>query len=341
MLVVAMACRNETRVNSKPSSKIGYLKGQTHVHSSHSGDSTTPVADVAEWYASRGFDFIVMTDHNFISNGQSDSLLIIPGVELTQNLKTCDPPPTTEMGCLLHMNALFVDVNSDQPVDVRQDGTVSRADLYLRALEFTNKLGGIAQLNHPNMAWAANEDLIDVLVHKGVKLMEIANQNEQQSNQGDPSHPSTEALWDRILSRGSLVYGMATDDAHHYNDAARLRAQGQEVFVGNLGWIMVHARRQAADIRRAIVAGDFYSTTGVMLSRIETTATNFEIEVDSNNSAPPYTIDVIGNGGRVLQRVTGTAMTYKLADAPAGYLRATVTDSTGHRAWVQPFKVTR
>src|SRR5436190_5889757 len=70
-----------------------WLKGQTHVHSASSGDSATPPADVARWYAAHGYDFIVFTDHNAITDvaaaaADAGGLLVLPGVELTQNLRT-------------------------------------------------------------------------------------------------------------------------------------------------------------------------------------------------------------------------------------------------------------
>ena len=44
-----------------------WLKGSTHVHARPSGDSSTPIADVVVWYEQRGYDFIVLTDHNRVS----------------------------------------------------------------------------------------------------------------------------------------------------------------------------------------------------------------------------------------------------------------------------------
>src|SRR5260221_2537476 len=85
-----------------------YQKGQLHVHSNHSGDSATPPEEVARWYRAHGYDFIVMTDHNVVTALDGGDLLVIPGVELTQNLESCEPPPEPGKSCLLHVNALFV-----------------------------------------------------------------------------------------------------------------------------------------------------------------------------------------------------------------------------------------
>src|SRR5262245_7395663 len=42
----------------------GWVRGSTHVHAHPSGDSNEPIPSVIRWYEQRGYDFIVLTDHN-------------------------------------------------------------------------------------------------------------------------------------------------------------------------------------------------------------------------------------------------------------------------------------
>ena len=80
-------------VPTEPARGPGWLKGQLHLHSSASGDSETPPGDVVRWYAEHGYDFIVFTDHNRITQVPGpEGLLVMPGIELTQNLERCEPP---------------------------------------------------------------------------------------------------------------------------------------------------------------------------------------------------------------------------------------------------------
>src|SRR5262249_8334871 len=140
-LLVLAACR--------PAAPQAYLKGQLHVHTSNSGDSETSPTRVASWYAEHGFDFIVLTDHNHISTLAGGGLLVIPGVELTQTLATCDPPRGDT--CNLHVNALFVtDTTPLQWTPPANVEVATRLDLYSHALEEARRRGGLAQLNHPN-----------------------------------------------------------------------------------------------------------------------------------------------------------------------------------------------
>ena len=332
MLAIACsaACGGAT---PSPAAPGGYQKGQLHVHSSNSGDSKTPPTEVARWYRAHGYDFIVFTDHNFVTSVAGDGpLLTIAGVELTQNLQTCEPPPTAGEGCLLHVNALFVTPPAQPGLRWSPPADLHRVALYRDALGATAKLGGIAQLNHPNFHWAADAALIGELVqHDGLALFEVANQSSDVANAGDATHPSTEALWDAVLTSGGHLYGTATDDAHQYADAEAVRAQGITPDVGDKGWIMVHAAHDAAAIREAIVRGDFYASTGVVLSRAARDGDALAIDVAAESGE--CEIACIANGHQA-SRSHGRAA--RCTIPAVGYVRATVTDSHGREAWVQP-----
>jgi hypothetical protein len=67
------------------------LKGALHVHTACS-DGLLPVAEVLEIYAELGFDFVALTDHDFLLRddcyrktlrGLETELLVLEGVELT------------------------------------------------------------------------------------------------------------------------------------------------------------------------------------------------------------------------------------------------------------------
>ena len=262
------ACSRHQRAPLPPPADVrggedGFLKGQLHLHSNRSGDSATPPEEVVRWYAARGYDFIVFTDHDRVTAPPSTaSMLVIPGVELTQNLRHCTPPPPPGLKCLLHVNALFVRPPFAGLVPWGWPGGDDRLGRYRRALAVTKELGGIAQLNHPNFHYAADARLVTALAADGLTLMEVANQAWDSNNEPTDGHPSTEAIWDAVLSTGATLYGTATDDAHHYDDADAARARGDEVFVGDLGFVMVRARKDPAAIRDALARGDFYASTG-------------------------------------------------------------------------------
>src|SRR5579871_4091020 len=128
----------------------GWLKGQTHVHTGNSPDSKTPPAEVARWYAAHGFDFIVLTDHNHVTELPPEGeMLVIPGAELTVSIRDCQPPPLEGLLCLLHTNALFI-TRPEVIARWHPPEGGARLDIYAGELAFAGQAGALAQLNHPN-----------------------------------------------------------------------------------------------------------------------------------------------------------------------------------------------
>lgn len=328
---------------------LGYLKGATHVHTRHSGDSSLWPRDVIRWYDRAGFDFVVITDHNRIADPvtgelEGTDILVLPGIELTNNPPRCSPPPPAERGrCRIHVNALFLRNFSshspdERPIrhDWRARGTIERVDLYQAAIDFSRARGGLIQINHPTWHWGTDGALLAELGRRGVALVEIANTSFETWNAGTAEHPGTEAIWDAALSAGVLVWGVASDDAHHYRErviTARETA-GDKVYRPGGGFVMVRARRGQASIRAAMARGDFYSSTGVLLERAEVVGAELVVEVAASESRPT-TIRFIGDGGELLAETRGRSARFPLARAKS-YVRAVVGEPGGQRAWVQP-----
>lgn len=322
----------------------GYLKGQLHLHSSNSPDCDTLPRDVIASYAALGFDFIVFTDHNYTTEVVYDTgdLLVLTGVELTTNLDTCEPPPEPGMYCRFHVNALAVrrpapgyppwDVDNDDLVDV------TRVGVYQRHLDAAARLGGIAMLNHPTWYWGVDGALLADLAGRGMRLVEIANRGFPAWNVGDDRHPGAEQVWDDALSRGAVVWAVASDDAHHYTEAevrARIAA-GRQPYPPGLGWVMVRADKDEASIRDALARGAFYSTTGPLLAEAGPAGGALRVRVFGGE---PMTIRFVGPGGVTLSEEFAGAAAYPVDAVPAGgYVRAVVEDRAGRRAWTQPVR---
>jgi hypothetical protein len=309
----------------------GWLKGQLHSHTGRSPDSRTDPAEVAAWYAARAYDFLVITDHGVVTEVEAPpGLLVLRGVELTQNLRSCEPPPARGDACLLHVNALFVR-STAALLDFDGPPGATRLDLYARAVERGLALGGLVQLNHPNFHHAADAPLVVSLARRGVGLVEIENRAVDSGNEGDATHPSTEALWDAALAAGARVFGTATDDAHHYGDADRVRARGGTAYTGDRGFVMVRAERSEASIRDAIERGDFYGTTGLVLRRVDVTDVALELATDGATA----TFELIGDGHVVATARGATARFAREGRAERG-LRVRARDDAGRVAFTQP-----
>lgn len=309
-----------------------WLKVQLHMHTANSGDSETPVAEALRWYAGRGFDAVVVTDHNFVTAPVSaGAMLAAAGIELTQNLEACDPAPEPGLQCLLHVNALLVDPARAGRFVFPAATSARRVALFGRAIRAAEELGGVAMLNHPNFHYAADAGLLAELAGSGLVLFELANDAIDSNNAGDAGHPSTEALWDDALGRGARLFAVATDDAHHYFDEAAVTARGETAYTGDRGFVMVQAEKEPAAIRAALRRGDFYASTGVVLRSLTRADGALAVEARA-----PATIEFVGAGGAVLRRVEGTRGRIALAEVAGPYVRARVRAPDGATAWTQP-----
>lgn len=301
------------------------------MHTGNSGDSETPVDVALRWYAAHGFDFVVVTDHNYVTAPSwSGTMLALPGVELTQNSEDCEPAEAPGVRCLLHVNALFVEPRAGK-LRLPTPPSRQRRAIYGNALAVTRTLGGIALLNHPNFEYGADAELLAALAGDGLQLFELANEAIDSNNAGDAAHPSTEALWDAALGRGARLFGVATDDAHHYDDADAVRARGETAYTGDRGFVVVRAARDPTAIRAALQRGDFYASTGLLFASLA--REGGALEVSTNE---PVTIEFVGEGGAVLRASVGTRARMTLAEAPGAYLRARARAPSGARAWTQP-----
>ncbi|MBZ0231622.1 MAG: CehA/McbA family metallohydrolase [Deltaproteobacteria bacterium] len=323
-----------------------WLKGSTHVHAAPSGDSRTDVKSVIAWYESRGYDFIVLSDHNRVTRVDASAgtdvgpavrfpdkgLVVLAGIELTYNPGKCEPPPPEPEGkCRIHVNGLGVLARPEGKIEWADRKASTRVAMYRAALRWIVGAGGVVQINHPQWHWGTSSELLALLAGEGVHLVEIANVQFAKWNAGDGKRPSTEQLWDAVLTAGGTMYGIATDDAHDYDEGGGGR------YPAGGGWIMVDAPRDPDAIVRAIDLGRFYASTGVMLTRAEVWDGALEIEV-AGGAPASHVIRFIGTGGHVLSEVKGTQARLPLAGI-GGYVRAVVERKDGARAWVQPVRL--
>ena len=87
--------------------------------------------------------------------------------------------------------------------------------------------------------------------------------------------PGLEEVWDALLSSGTLLYGIAVDDAHVFKQPGNPRSPGP-----GRGWVMVRAARlEPRALLEALERGDFYASTGVELAAYDATATAITVKV--------------------------------------------------------------
>ena len=204
----------------------------------------------------------------------------------------------------------------------------------------------LAHVNHPNLGWAVSVD--DLIALRSVRFFEIYNGHPGAWNEGNDHHPSTEQMWDLVLTgrltRGDdPVYAVAVDDAHNYHTLdARASNPGR-------GWVMVRARRLTPEaIILAMEDGSFYASTGVTLEEISVNGDQFALTIRPEpnvsyatlfigtrwrdaglDNSPPVTGQmrrVRNDAGVIFAEVAGTSPSYTLQDDQM-YVRAKVISS--------------
>ena len=284
-----------------------WFKGNTHCHTSTSSDSSTPIEDLMSWYKGNGYDFIVVTDHNQYttqsalnsltdSGGRAitdDSFIIIPGEELTTSAH--------------HINGL------DLPMRLGTASTISAS------FELVWSSGGLPQLNHPEYNYIRSSDIIEEISEMdGPMFLEVFNSHPIVVQR---SGPSSEDIWDGVLSTGRMMWGVAVDDAHTLVDGDKPPGGG-----------FIYVEADSLDnesIMSAMAAGRFYASSGARLENFSHTRSLYDVD------APGATeIVFISQGGAVLERVSGEFASYSFRGDEV-YVRARVESPEGF-AWTQP-----
>ena len=299
-----------------------WFKGNLHTHTLNSDGDSTP-DDVVRWYREHGYQFVVLTDHNYLTSvdglnalhGADDKFLVVKGEEVTDAFG--DKP--------MHVNGFDVDRL------VRPPGGSSVVDMLQRMVDAIRAAKGAPSINHPNFGWAISADELAQL--QRTRLFEVYNGHPTVNNVGGGGVPGLEEAWDRMLSSGTMLYGIAVDDAHTFK-----RPEDPSVARPGQGWVYVQsASLEPPALVEALERGAFYSSTGVELSSIESTDKALSITVKEASSRK-YRIQFIGRQGRVLSEVATPAARYVFT-GDEGYVRAKVFESNGKYAWVQPVPV--
>jgi len=297
-----------------------WFKGNTHAHTTES-DGDSPPETVARWYKSHGYQFLVLSDHNVFTDPAKlaalvdSSFLLIGGEEVTSRFGRKP----------VHVNGLALTAVVAPRTDSTLVGTIQRN------VDAVREASGVPHINHPNFGWAFG--IRELLQVRNDSLLEIHNGHPLVHNEGGDDSPGMEAVWDELLTQGKRIYGIAVDDAHHF--------QGE--FAGNRanpgrGWVSVAATQlDVQQLMRSLERGLFYASSGVTLDSIRVSDRILRIRIRPEGDFK-YTTTFIGDRGQILGKAGGLAPEFRLESThrTLRYVRARVDDSGGRKAWVQP-----
>jgi hypothetical protein len=294
----------------------GWYKGNTHMHTTRSDGNEDPNT-VAEWYYDNDYDFINVTDHSsyfppdVITIIPQREYLVISGEELN-NGNCCNSN---------HMTAF----NTTGKTGDFPRSTDSQVEYIQMQVDLVHEQNGLAFLNHPT--WARLVPAATILQVDNLEHFELLNGCQDTDSWGiydDGSNwPSTEAIWDEVLTGGKRLYGVGADDAHSYTGGSIPGSCNPMT-----AWTMVQAEELTVEaLRSSYLTGNFYASNGVMLKQVSTDMGLYYVEIDQEatlhevgrrdslgtiNSARPvmegepgFRIEFIGEGGEVLHMQQG------------------------------------
>jgi predicted metal-dependent phosphoesterase TrpH len=150
---------------------LRWFKGNTHCHTTNSDGDETP-ENVVKWYKDHGYHFLVITDHDVVTDigslnaNKKDDFLLILGEEISDNLN----------GASIHLNAFYI-----KETIVPQLGK-SKIETLQNNIDAIIRAGGIATINHPNWRWAFSD--MEMSQVKNVFLFELFNLSYNCNNFG-------------------------------------------------------------------------------------------------------------------------------------------------------------
>lgn len=294
-----------------------FFRGNLHCHSTLS-DGVLPPEEVCRRYRENGYDFIALTDHMVGRFGYP--------VADTKPFRTRDF--TTLIGAELHSGAqsngdlwhiLAVGLPegfapSHSPDFRPVEGQESGPRLAARAAA----AGAFVAVAHPQWSGLTLQDAMSIEAAHAVEVYNHACAVGADRADGW-------GIADLMLSAGRTPFAIATDDAHFM--------RGDHFG----GWVHVKAAaNEPGALLEALKAGRFYASTGPEIRGVEIRGDAVAV------SCSPASVVLLSGHGCATAAVEGAAMTRaavpleKLGRSP--WMRVTVIDAAGRRAWTNPFR---
>lgn len=268
-----------------------YWKGNLHTHSLWSDGDDFPEM-IADWYKRKGYDFLALTEHNVLAEGER--WIAAEGKEprptaVRQYLGRFGPTwverrtkdgkaqvrlkPQAEYRSLLEEPGKFLMVPAEEITH-----KYAKAPVHINAI---NLRDGIKPVDGPSVAETMTVNLRqvaearrksgwrtlafvnhpnfqwgvraeDMILADGLRFFEVFNGHSGVRNYGDATHPSCERLWDVVLALRLGRHDLPVVYGLATDDSHAYHAWGVGKTNPGRGWVMVRAPHLTAE---AVVAG--------------------------------------------------------------------------------------
>lgn len=284
-----------------------WYKGNLHTHSFWSDGDEFPEV-ILDWYKSKGYHFVALSDHNTIANDEKwvtikpDSLfqdtfnnyLKTYGKKWVDYKKESGKTQVrlktfTEYRGLTEEKGVFLVLPSEEITDKYED-----KHLHMNATNIQQKIepqggGSVAEVlqNNINQVLQQREQTgIPILPHinhpnffysislndmkalNGERFFEVYNGHNLVQNMGDSEHVSTEEMWD-LINISYIENNKPIMYGLATDDSHNYHNKGKKWSNAGRGWVMVKSNTlSATSLINAMENGDFYATTGVEIKEI-------------------------------------------------------------------------
>ena len=281
------------------SSSRRWLRGNLHGHTCCGKFMDAAVS--GQIYANLGYDFMAITDHNLVHDlnqwkswQEQVDLIIIPG---------------EENGSTDHI----LEIGVSSVTSTLSESYVARAEALRDAGGF---IVGCHPQEYPDRGEKNISDAAEIL--HGFELF-----NGLREGRGFDEMANVD-LWDRILTQGRRVWGVATDDFHC------------AYITPGHGWVWVQVPEDSSEkvpwrtIVQQLKKGAFFASTYSAFEEI--ILEDGVLQVTTNQSRE---IRIVADGGQVIHQVEGTSLEW-CVESNLTYFRIEAINGV-KRAWSQPF----
>jgi hypothetical protein len=329
-LIAALSgCADKEKDNRK------WYKGNLHTHSYWSDGDEYPEM-IMDWYKTGGYDFVALTDHNILAEGEKWIVVRKGRVyedgfqkyldkygeqwvtykrdtgRIQVKLKTfAEYRPLFEDETFLIMQSEEIsDGFNGKPIHMNAtnvqtlippQGGQSVTEVMQRNVDAVlkqRKETGVPMFPHINHPnFHYAITAQDMIDLKGERFFEVYNGHPQVHNYGDSLRPGTEYMWDMI----NIAYhrkGQPFLLGLATDDTHNYHLFGPQYSNAGRGWVMVLADSLSpASLINAMEDGQFYATTGVILDEVNVALDALHVKVREEPGVK-YEIQFIGATGQ-------------------------------------------
>lgn len=329
VLVFLFASCASSKINSNGAN---WYKGNLHTHSYWSDGDDYPEM-IMDWYKSHDYDFVVLSDHNTLAEGEKWKLIPkSPSHEsgfqkylekygdqviyredslgrIEVKLKTL-----VEYAPLFEEEGEFLIIQSQELTESFEKKPLHMNVTNIQKLipaEGGNSIPEILQNGLDRVKAQRDSTGVPMFLHinhpnfvwaitpedmielDGERFFEVYNGHPQVNNYGDSLRPSMEVLWDKVQA-AYLQAGKPLLYGLAVDDAHNYHVFDQNSSNPGRGWVMVLSESlDPESLIEAMEKGDFYATTGVTMKDINFDGKTLSVAVQPE-SGVNYTIQFFG-----------------------------------------------